>query len=165
MVDEERLLELVGSEDFADLVADILEASVATRSAEKRNLLKNILVTSSTERSASEFESHLFIRLVDELDPLHIEVLHFLNSPVAFMRDRGTPLQPEPVNDGKGPIYQDANTTLLLAFQTHPDDHVDVVCEDLVRRKLMVSIDNDLLRERSSYTTPLGKRFLAMIRA
>lgn len=165
MDDDNRLLALMETEEFADLVTDVLKASVATQSAEKRGLLKNILVTSSTETKAREFEARLFIRLVDELEPLHIQVLSFLNSPALFMRGRGRSLQAENVHDGKGAVYQEVTTVLLLAFQDHPDDHVEVVLEDLIRKKLTESLPNTLVREQTSFTTNLGKRFLAMIRA
>lgn len=83
-----KVEELREDEDFADLVLQATEAALRTKSDTKREHLRNALLNARLAGPASDVSARMFVRLVHELDELHVLILQFLKDPAAYCARR-----------------------------------------------------------------------------
>lgn len=161
---------LKANDAFIDLVVDATTIAVRTSSEQKRRSLRNAIVNAGLPGPPSAAKQRLFLRLIDEFDELHLQLLNFFDSPGEFMRAQGRSL---PVHDGPTGMLYDPRTSnaslkrvLDLAFPEYSkqNEFLSMVISEVRRRGLITSEEMFVhCHERSSLTTHLGQEFLRFV--
>jgi hypothetical protein len=156
--------ELDGNEQFVSAVLAASTIAVKSHQREKLEMLRNALVNSLLPNAPDEHEQLTFLRLIDELTPLHVRMLSVLDDPEAWF-DR----HPDLVKPSFG-----LSSSVAALIETALPELRD-------RRELYDGIGFDLDQRRlgggggslhtmmtasgawSSRSTPLGQRFLTFI--
>ena len=103
---------LKSNDTFIDLVLDATTIAIRTSSEEKRRSLRNTIINAGLPGPPIAAKQRLFLRVVDEFDELHLQLLKFFDSPVEFMRAQGQTL---PTHDGpKGGAYDPTTSNASL---------------------------------------------------
>ena len=164
-------LEALKSNDtFIDLVVDATTIAIRTGSEQKRRSLRNAIINAGLPGPPSAAKQRLFLRLVDEFDDLHLQLLNFFDSPGEFLRAQGQSL---PLHDGPTGMAYDPTTSnaslkrvLDLAFREYSkqQEFLGTVISEVKRRGLITSEKLFVhCHEGSSLTTPLGQEFLRFV--
>lgn len=81
---------LKANDAFIDLVVDATTIAVRTSSELKRRSLRNAIINAGLPSPPSAAKQRLFLRLVDEFDELHLQLLNFFDSPGEFVRAKAS---------------------------------------------------------------------------
>jgi hypothetical protein len=163
--------ELREDDAFIDIVLEATIIAIRTSSARKRTCLRNAIITAGLPSPPTGVKQRLFLRLVDELDELHLQLLSFFESPGDFLRAQGKSL---PVHNGpRGMAYDPgiSNASLKrvldLAFPeyTEQQEFLSIVIAELKRRGL-IQREQLLIScmDGSQFTSSLGGEFLSFVR-
>ena len=76
--------DLEGNEAFVSTVIAASTIAVRTHQAEKLEMLGNAVVNAAMPNAPADYEQMTYLRLVDELTPLHVRVLALLADPGAW---------------------------------------------------------------------------------
>jgi hypothetical protein len=161
--DAPSIEELSENELFVTVVLNATQAALRTHQKEKLEALRAAVINAALPMAPGEQEQLMFTRLIDELTPLHLQILRFMRDPADWFEQRNIP-KPE-VTVGTWPLI------LVTAFPGLADDAAvfSQVMSELVAlgltgyRMTTVEISQQELLEK--LTTPLGDRFLDFITA
>lgn len=156
--------DLEGNERFVDAVLAASTIAMKSHQREKLEMLRNALVNSLLPHAPDEHEQLTFLRLIDELTPLHVRMLSVLDDPAGWF-DR----HPDLVR----PSFGLSSSVAALIEAALPElrdrrDLYDGIGFDLDQRRLgggggslhtMMTASGAW----SSRSTPIGQRFLAFI--
>lgn len=78
--------------EFTDTVLTATQAALRTRSAKKKEALRNVIANSAMQSAPDEADRIMFIRLVDELSEWHLALLELFRDPAAFLSEKGEDL-------------------------------------------------------------------------
>lgn len=81
--------DLENNEAFVSAVLAASTVAVKTHQQEKLEMLRNAIVNTVLPGAPDEYEQMRFLRYIDELTPLHVRVLSFLEEPAEWFDDRG----------------------------------------------------------------------------
>jgi uncharacterized protein with HEPN domain len=148
------------NEEFISAVLEASNIAIRTHHKEKIKALKSAVKNTVLIKNYGEIKKMIFIRVIDEMTPLHFKVLHFLSTPDRYM---------SALSEEQGP-----NTTIVWGSLTQAWDEmfkdirandplIDLVISDL-HRFGFVSIDKFHKANTSgSSSTSMGKQFLNFI--
>jgi hypothetical protein len=143
--------------EFLDILFQANNIAMRNSQKSKLDALKNAVIHSATESDINYSIKQIYLRLVDELTPLHFMVLKFLNNPdERYLKNNLT----------RGNyIISLFRTTLGEAseFKKHAS-LMNIVLKDLNRMGL-ISIDNidTMSGNQGSATTEFGKDFIDFV--
>jgi hypothetical protein len=144
-----------------DTVAAATTIAMRNASNEKRAALRNAIVNAGLPGGPSDARVRAFVRMVDDLDELHVRMLHLLADPVNHLVKLGRPVTP---TSGYGmTLHCDLATAINTAFASDDDDLVRMVIEDVQRRKLAEVNAALMCYPGHGFLTPLGKAFVKFI--
>lgn len=148
-------------EGFISLLIEATLVAAKTHQREKREALRNAVVNRSLQPDLDETLQHIFLRLVDELSPLHLQLLQMAHNPIQWGERTGIKLPA---------LYHGAFSTLIEKGIPELNGKRDVyerLWEDLVQRGLVNKGGIHTMMTASgvwdSWTKPLGKEFLGFI--
>jgi hypothetical protein len=152
---------LAENPEFVSILLRATDSAMKTHQAEKRELLRNAIV-SAAQPSPPDFDKQLFfLKTVDELTLNQILVLSFYNDPRGWFTKRHiTP--PEFFSAPRLAPLQQAYPE--IAYDPFFDE---LIHSELERRKLVDNMKGMALHDQvyESITTALGREFLAFVRA
>ena len=122
--------ELGNDEVFVSSVIRTSRIATSTHRAEKRRLLKNVLVKIGSGCTPDEDMLEIYFRLIEELTPSHIVVLHFLwmsASKIAKVNNGQLP-----IGMSYGKVFQ-----MLLPDLSQKQDLLHQIVQDLSQRRLI----------------------------
>lgn len=90
--------EYVSQEDFLDVFEKVSRYIANERREEKRVFFKNIMYHSLTTVGCDYDKTEKYCRLLENLDPLDLEILAILNNPDQYNKNRGM-IIPDPINN------------------------------------------------------------------
>lgn len=156
--------DLDGNEQFVSAVLAASTIAMKSHQQEKLEMLRNALINSVLPDAPDEHEQLTFLRLVDELTPLHVRMLAVLADPVGWFERHPELEKPSfGLSSSLGALIEAA-----LPELRDRRDLYDGLGFDLDQRRLgggggslhtMMSASGAW----SSRSTPLGRRFLAFI--
>lgn len=158
--------ELVTNESFVTAVYNATRVVVGTHQRKKHEALRNAVLNVATGAAPDDSTTALFINLIDRFTPLHLTLLSFLHggAPVRDLarRNMRARLCTEPIA-----ALAECNSDFKAAgYELH-----DLLLEDLRSTRLVRwQVDDSTGRVNhfnlgDSFTTELGKRFLAFVSA
>lgn len=161
---------LKANDTFIDLVIDATTIAIRTSSEKKHRSLRNAIINAGLPGPPNAAKQRLFLRLVDELDELHLQLLSFFDSPAEFLRAQGQSL---PVHNGPTGMAYDPTTSnaslksvLDLAFPEYSrqPDFLSTVLSEVKRRGLITGEELFVhCHDGSRFTTSLGQEFLKFV--
>jgi len=162
-LDAPSIEELSANDLFVTVVLNATQAALRTHQKEKVDALRIGVINAALPMAPGEQEQLMFIRLIDQLTPLHLQILRFMRDPADWFEQHKIP-KPE-VTVGTWPLI------LVTAFPGLAGDAevFSQVMSELVPlgltgyRMTTVEVSQQELLEK--LTTPLGDRFLAFITA
>lgn len=155
--------ELSKNELFVTVVFNATQAAQRTHQKEKIEALRAAVMNSVLPTAPGEQEQLMFIRLIDELTPLHLQILSFMRDPAGWFEKQKIP-KPD-VNTSNRPLI------LVSAF---PDlggsaEVFSLAMSELVTLGLtgygLMTVETPLEQLLEKLTTSLGDRFLDFITA
>lgn len=156
--------DLDGNEQFVSAVLAASTVAVKSHQQEKLEMLRNALVNSVLPGAPDEHEQLTFLRLIDELTPLHVRMLAVLADPQGWFARHPDLEKPSfAFSSSLGALLEAALPELRDRRELY-----DGIGFDLDQRRLgggggslhsMMSASGAW----SSRSTPLGQRFLAFI--
>jgi hypothetical protein len=153
--------ELAASDVFTDAVVNATRAAQATHQQEKLDALRNGVLNSLGPDAPTVDEQARFFRLVEQMTPSHLRLLAFLHDQGAAF-DRAGIARPDPMP----PLLWMAIEAGLPEFNANRTWY-DLLLFDTSIAGLTIRDDAGTQLTTSevfvSYTTDLGKRFLAFI--
>lgn len=78
---------LSGNEAFISVALQATQIALRNHQQEKIAALKNAIINTVLEKSIDENKALIFTRIIDEITPLHIMVLTFLNKPENYEKE------------------------------------------------------------------------------
>lgn len=161
---------LKANDTFIDLVVDATTIAIRTSSEEKRRSLRNGIINAGLPGPPNAAKQRLFLRLVDQLDELHLQLLRFFDSPSEFLRaqDESLPKHNGPTGMAYDPRTSNASlkSVLDLAFPQYSSEQkfLSMIISEIKGRDLITSQELFVhCHERSRFTTPLGQEFLRFV--
>jgi hypothetical protein len=117
------------SDEFACLSYATLQKVATTHQREKIKLFSNIIANSTTVKYSEVEYKEQFLKIVDDLDPIHIQVLKFVNEkigekPVNIQVSRGTVVSLDEINKHVAPGFT--------------VERLESVCKELVNYNLLL---------------------------
>lgn len=166
-----RVEDLKDNEAFHDIVCAASQAAMRTHLEEKRRALRNAIVNAALPDAPMESKQHMFVRLIEDLQDIHLHLLDLLANPQAYFASRNMQL---PVHNGPVGMFYDAESSnaslravTLLAFDTYrgQSELLDLVLAELNRRGLVTSTNLIVpCRRDEGIASQLGLEFLRFIR-
>lgn len=163
-LDEAALVEdIVRSDEFIVAVTRAQRAAAETASQSKRQRLAAAVANGGSWAPFSASERDQFTRLVEDLDELHIWLLHYFNDPAGWLQSRG--LYEQHANLMMGGIDRPLSTALGVP-QNVWREPVNQAVADLDRAGLGSIPLNSMMTPEGVFaqrTSEKGRRFLAFI--
>jgi len=75
------------NETFISVSMQATQIALRNHQKEKIAALKNAIINSAINTSMDENKSLMFVRIIDEMTPIHLKVLSFLNNPDKFEQE------------------------------------------------------------------------------
>jgi hypothetical protein len=155
---------LAGDEVFATTVLTATQAAIRDGRAEKMEALRNAVLNSALPGAPDEFMQATFLRLVDELSPIHLRMLTIVDNPRHWF-DQHPEL--------RAPEFGISSSIGALIEAAIPDvagrrDIYDLVAKELEDRNLVsLPLHTTMTATGAweSHTNGLGQQFLAFISA
>jgi hypothetical protein len=152
--------DLEGNEHFVSAVLAASTLAMKTHQEEKLEMLRNALVNVVLPRAPDEHEQMNFLRFVDELTPLHVQILRFLEDPNRWY-ESARAAKPTFSMGGLGAV-------LFPAFRQFSEHTLEAALFDLDQRRLSdaassLGVTMTNAGVWASRIRPLGARFLAFV--
>lgn len=165
-----EIRELARNEEFITTLLSATQIAVRNHDRDKIGALRNAVINCAIGPGIDSDRQAIFLGYIDELTPLHLRVLKYLDAPKLWHSQQGTSF-PEENFDFNIFIHKD------LPELQGPEGLGEKVIEDLIAKRLISVEINQPARvyedpedkrlmdhaERSSKTTLLGKKFLKFI--
>lgn len=160
-VDGLRLEDLADDESFVTTAVQATTVALRTHQEEKRDALRNAVVNAALTGAPDDDLRQVFLNAVDELTPVHLRLLAFLDDPAGFAQRRDVTYPSVSMGD--------LSTFIEVAMPELQGrrDLYDLAGQDLHRRGLTntgglhaTMTESGLYAQR---TTALGRQFLAFI--
>ncbi len=148
------------NEQFQATVVQAVRIASTTASADKKRILQNAILNSAIG-SVDEFYRHVFMQLIDEITPHHIQFLNYLDNPRAY---------PAAVERAKS-VYMGSRSAVIeaaLPDLVSDEDLFVRVSSDLQRLGLANTSSNTVMMTGGDgmlnpQTTSVGRAFLNFI--
>lgn len=148
------------SQNETFISASMQATQIALRSHQKEKLtaLKNAIINSAIDISMDENKSLMFVRIIDEMTPIHLKVLAFLNNPKSFEHE----LQSRKPHNVKTHYGENIN----IWDEYYPEmrssrDFILQVVKDLIAKGFIHS--HVTLLGTGACTTSFGQEFLTFV--
>ncbi len=148
------------NEQFQSTVVQAVRIASTTASEDKKRILQNAILNSAVG-SVDEFYRHVFMQLIDEITPHHVQFLKYLDNPRAY---------PTAVQKAKS-TYMGARSTIIeaaLPDLVSNEDLFSRVSSDLQRLGLADTSSNHVMMTGGDgmlepLTTSVGRSFLKFV--
>ncbi|MBA4104959.1 MAG: hypothetical protein C0485_04295 [Pirellula sp.] len=152
-------IESLQSDDvFIDVMVKASQIAVSTHAAEKLEALRNAVINSALGIDIDSARQQLFLRYVDELTPIHLQVLRFMQNTEAGSIAAGVPPRSIVVAGSLLHVIKDAFPALVK-----DEGFVKVIQSDLDTRGLIASLGRGFASRDNRMTTSHGDAFLAFV--
>jgi len=161
--DAPTLEQLSQNDVFVTVMLNASAAAMRTHQTEKLEALRAAVINAALPMPPGEQEQLMFVQLIDDLTPMHLQILRFMRDPAGWFEQHKIP-KPE-VTVGMWPLI------LVSAFPSFAGDAevFSQVMSELVPLGLagyrMVAVEMSQQQLLEKLTTPLGDRFLDFITA
>lgn len=155
------LEQLKANQEFVDILIQATSAALRTRHAEKREALRNAVLNTTLGASPDEVERAMFLHLIEQFTPLHIQMLQFYRDPAAWLDRMGVPR----------PDYEQFCYLENVTFHAFPslrkrEPLFEQLCRDMTDAGMFKGSMNVALSAdawKLCYATDRGKAFLNFI--
>lgn len=149
---------------IVDAVLAATPAALRTTSKAKHEALHNAIIRSGLPGGPSDATARAFVRMVDDLDELHISMLRFLADPIAYLAEIGRPVSPSGhLGMGARPLYCSLGDAIDRAFGSYGSDLIAMVADDVERRRLASVNGSAMCNPGHGSLTSFGKEFVQFI--
>lgn len=141
----------ISKNDFSDVCEETINYVANERNEDKRIYYKNILLHSMSQKSCSYDKTENYLRVLNQLDTLGLEILKVLIDPIKYNREQGSPIKElSSQHVGSGFCYQ-LNYKFINILQKLIKQDEDTLLEELYFLKLNRLVVSDV--ESQNLTT------------